>query len=107
MESDEYKATCTGKGTTVSCEAVIDGGLDYGKQESSEDEGNAIGTVAGSSAPAPGGHAGTLGIAMPPKVITLTALDIEYKLEHVDIPMDVTESYVEVAPHSGQVSTCI
>lgn len=102
MESDEYKVNCAGQGTSVSCEEVLDGGLHYGKRHSSQDKGTAIAMVAGS--PGPAEHAETLGITMPLEFITLTALDIEYKLEHVDIPMDITTSYVEAAPHSGEVS---
>lgn len=42
-------------------------------------------------------------MAMPPELISLTALDFECKFEHVEIPMDVTASYVEEAPESRQV----
>lgn len=82
---------------------VVDGGLDYRKRQNFQNEGNALVGVAGS--PGPGGHTWSYGMAMPPELISLTALDFECKFEHVHIPMDVTASYVEAAPESGQVST--
>ncbi|KAK9943203.1 hypothetical protein M0R45_008819 [Rubus argutus] len=105
MESDEYKMICMVQGTVLSGEPVVDGGLDYGKQQNFQNEANALVGVTGS--PGPAGHRWSYGMAMPPELITLTALDFECKFDHVHIPMDVTASYVEAAPESGQVSATI
>lgn len=54
-----------------------------------------------------GGYEDNYEIIMPPSRISVVVLDIEYKCEFVDVPMDVRAPYVTDFTSTEVVSSCI